>query len=53
MTSWMYKQWKDEQGKNLSIFSFENWIKDVVHNHHIDPNNDDDMDKVVMCSRLS
>jgi hypothetical protein len=32
---------------------FENWIKDVVRNHYVDPNDEDDMDRVMMCSRPS
>ena len=50
---WMCRQWNDEQEKNLNISTFENWIKDVVHNHPIDPNDADDMDNVIMCSRPS
>jgi hypothetical protein len=36
-----------------NTFTFKNWIKDVVRNHHVDPNDEDDMDKIMMCSRLS
>jgi hypothetical protein len=46
-------QWKVEQEANPNISAFENWIKDVVRNHHVDPNDEDDMDRVLMCSRPS
>ena len=53
MTTWTCRQWKEEQQRNPNISTFENWIKDVVHNHPIDPNDEDDMDMVMMCSRPS
>ena len=49
----MCKQWKDEHEINPIIPTFENWIGDVVHNHPIDPNDADNVDKVLMCNRLS
>ena len=49
----MCRQWKEEQLQNPNISTFENWIKDVVHNHPIDPNDEDDMDRVLLCSRPS
>jgi hypothetical protein len=39
--------------KNPNICTFENWIKDSVHNQPMDPKNADDIDKVMMCSRPS
>jgi hypothetical protein len=42
-----------EQEANPNISVFENWIKDVVRNHHVDPNDEDNMDRVLMCSRPS
>jgi hypothetical protein len=53
MTSWMYRQWKVEREANPNISAFENWIKDVVRNHPVDPNDEDDIDRVLMCSRPS
>jgi hypothetical protein len=42
-----------EQEVNPNISAFKNWIKDVVRNHPIDPNDEDDMNRVLMCSRPS
>jgi hypothetical protein len=53
MTIWTCRQWKEEQEANPNTSTFENLIKDVVRNHHVDPNDEDDMDRVMMCSRPS
>jgi hypothetical protein len=42
-----------EHEANPNISAFENWIKDVVRNHHVDPNDENDIDRVLMCSRPS
>jgi len=39
-----------EQEANPNISPFENWIKDVVRNNPIDPNDEDDMDRSLMCN---
>ena len=49
----MCRQWEDEKKTNPDIPIFEIWIKDVVHKHHVDPNNADDMDLVLLCNRPS
>ena len=49
----MCRQWEDKKGTNLGIATFEKWIRDVVHSHPVDPNDADDMDRDLMCSRLS
>ena len=49
----MCRQWEDEHESNPNIPIFENWIRTVVHNHPADPNNADDMDRVLICSRPS
>ena len=49
----MCKQWEEEKGLNPNIPIFEKWIKVAVHRHHVDPNNADDMDRVLLCSRPS
>jgi hypothetical protein len=53
MTTWTCRQWEEVQEGNPNTSTFENWIKDVVRNHHVDPNDEDDMDMVMMCSRPS
>ena len=49
----MCRQWEDEKETNPDIPQFEKWIKDVVHRQPVDPNNTDDMDRVLLCSRPS
>ena len=49
----MCRQWEEEKGTNPDIPHFEKWIKDVVHRQPVDPNNTDDMDRVLLCSRPS
>jgi len=49
----MCREWKDEKDKNPNISTFENWIRDAVHNYPIDLNNEDNIDRVLMCSRPS
>ena len=49
----MCRQWQEERGANPDIPVFEKWIRDAVHRHPLDPNNADDMDLVLLCSRPS
>ena len=49
----MCRQWQEEKGANPDIPVFEKWIRDAVHRHPLDPNNADDMDLVLLCSRPS
>ena len=49
----MCRQWEEEKAGNPDIPIFEKWIRDAVHRHHVDPNNADDMDAVLLCSRPS
>ena len=49
----MCTQWEEEKGANPDIPIFEKWIKDAVHRHPVDPNNADDMDRVLLFSRPS
>ena len=42
-----------EQEANPNTAAFENWVKDVVRNYPVDMNDEDDMDRVLMCSRPS
>ena len=49
----MCRQWEEEKAANPDIPVFETWIRDAVHRHPVDPNNADDMDLVLLCSRPS
>ena len=49
----MCRQWEDKKGTNPDILVFEKWIRNVVHKHPVDPNNADDMDRVLLCNRPS
>jgi hypothetical protein len=49
----MCRQWEEEQISNPHLPALGKWIRDVVHNHHVDTNDADDMDRVLMCTRPS
>ena len=49
----MCRQWEDKKGIKPDTPLFEKWIKSAVHRHPMDPNNADDMDQVLLCSRSS
>ena len=39
-----------EQEANPNTAAFEDWVKDVARNHHVDLNDEDDIDRVLMCN---
>jgi hypothetical protein len=41
----------DKKRTNPDIRIIEIWIKDVVHRYPVDPNNENDMDQVLLYSR--
>ena len=49
----MFRQWRDAHDANHNIEPFDVWVRKAVHNHSHDPNNIDDMDKILLCSRPS
>ena len=49
----MFRQWRDAHDANGNIEPFDVWVKKAVHTHPHDPNNGDDMDRILLCSRPS
>ena len=49
----MCRQWEEEKGTNPDTSPFDRWVKDAVHRQPVDPNNADDMDRVLLCGRPS
>jgi hypothetical protein len=47
------KKWKLEQANNPNLPPFIEWVQNVVHDHPMDSNNLEDLDKVLLCSRPS
>ena len=47
----MSRQWREEHDANPNITPFDVWVRKAVHNHPHDPNNRDDMDMILLCSR--
>jgi len=49
----MCRKSEQEEAHDLMTLSFIEWVKGVVHGHPIDPNNGDELDVVLLCSKLS
>jgi hypothetical protein len=49
----MCEEWEENKVPNPDITPFEKWIKDAVHRQPMDPNNANDMDRVLLCSKPS
>ena len=49
----MFRQWRDARDADRNIDPFDVWVKKAVHNGDYDPNNIDDMDRILLCSRPS
>ena len=49
----MFRQWSNLHDENANIEPFDVWVRKEVHNHPHDPNNSDDMDRILLCSRPS
>ena len=49
----MFRQWRDAHDADRNIDPFDVWVKKTVHNHDYDPNNIDDVDRILLCSRPS
>ena len=49
----MFRQWRDEHEANPNIATFDVWVRSAVYNHPHDPNNIDDIDRILLCSRPS
>ena len=49
----MFRQWRDAHDGGCNIEPFDVWVRKAVHDHEHDPNNIDDMDRILLCSRPS
>ena len=49
----MFRQWREAHDANRNIEPFDVWVRKAVHNQPHDPNNIDDMDRILLCSRPS
>ena len=49
----MFRQWRDAHDANRNMEPFDVWVRKAVHTHPHDPNNGDDMDRILVCSRPS
>jgi hypothetical protein len=47
------RKWKEAHDANITIEPFDVWVRKAVHDHPQDPNNNDDMDRILLCSRPS
>ena len=45
----MFKQCRDAHDADRNIDPFDVWVNKTVHNHDYDPNNIDDMDRILLC----
>ncbi len=47
------RKWEQEEACNPMTPPFTEWVRSVVHGHPIDPNNEDELDAMLLCNKPS
>jgi hypothetical protein len=49
----MCRKWEQEEVSNPMTPPFIEWVRSVMHGHPIDLNNENELDAMLLCNKLS